>query len=102
MNRVKLEIQFFNGCPNSQKMIDRVREAITKLSVKVDYKETLVESSEYAHEMKFRGSPTLLINEIDFENLPEPEDGNLSCRYYPNGLPETEQIVNEIKKIGDV
>lgn len=30
--------------------------------------------------------------------LPEPEIGNLSCRYYPNGLPATEQILYEIKK----
>jgi hypothetical protein len=94
------EIQYFTGCSNSQTMIDSVREAITKLSAKVDYKETLVESPEYACKIKFRGSPTLLINGIDFENLPEPENGNLSCRYYPKGIPETEQILNEIKKKG--
>jgi hypothetical protein len=100
MNKINVEIQYFNGCPNSQTMIDRVRNAITSLSIKVDYKETLVESPEFADKVKFRGSPTLLINDIDFENLPEPECGNLSCRYYSNGLPETEQIINEIEKKG--
>jgi GTP cyclohydrolase FolE2 len=102
MNTVKIEIQYFKACPNSQLMIERVRDAITRLSFKVDYKEILVESPEYAHEIKFRGSPTLLINGIDFENLPEPVEGNLSCRYYPNGLPAIEQIVNEIKRKGTV
>jgi len=102
MKEVKIEIQYFTGCPNSQTMIDRVRAVITKLSVNVDYKETLVESPEYADKIKFRGSPTLLINGIDFENLPEPENGNLSCRYYANGLPETEIVVNEIEKKGNI
>jgi hypothetical protein len=102
MSKLKIEIQYFSGCPNSQTMIDRVREAIKNFSSNVDYKETLVESPEYADKIKFRGSPTLLINGIDFENLPEPEKGNLSCRYYPNGLPDTEKIVNEIEKKGNL
>ncbi|MDZ7763742.1 MAG: DUF2703 domain-containing protein [Melioribacteraceae bacterium] len=102
MSQVKIEIQYFTGCPNSQTMIDRVREAITNFSSNVEYKEILVESPEYADKIKFRGSPTLLINGIDFDNLPEPESGNLSCRYYANGLPETEQIINKIKMKGNL
>lgn len=98
MNSVKIEIQYFTGCPNSQKMIERVKNAVEQISFDINYKETLVETPEEADRLKFRGSPTLLIDGKDFENLPEPEKGNLSCRYYPNGLPETEQIINEIKR----
>lgn len=101
MNPMKIEIQYFTGCPNSQKMIQKVKNAIDKISFDINYKETLVETPEEADRLKFRGSPTLLINGEDFENLPEPEKGNLSCRYYPNGVPETEQIVNEIKMKGN-
>ena len=82
-------------------MIERVRDAITQTSLEIEYSETLVETPEEADKLKFRGSPTLLIEGKDFENLPEPERGTFSCRYYPKGLPETEQILNEIKMIGD-
>ncbi|MDP2303209.1 MAG: DUF2703 domain-containing protein [Ignavibacteria bacterium] len=98
MKSVKIEIQYFNGCPNSQTMIDRVKEAITNSKIKIDYKEILVESSEYADKIKFRGSPTLLINNIDFEELPEPVQGSLSCRYYPNGIPDMQLILKRIKE----
>lgn len=101
MKKLKVEIQYFTGCPNSQKMIGRVKYAVEQTSLEINYIETLVETPEEADRLKFRRSPTLLIDGKDFENLPEPEKGSLSCRYYPNGLPETEQIVNEIKKKGN-
>lgn len=98
LNKVKVEVQYFSGCPNSQSMLERVREAINQASIEVDFKETLVETPEEADEIKFRGSPTLLINEKDFEDLLEPGNGNLSCRYYPKGLPTTVQILDQIKR----
>jgi hypothetical protein len=90
--KVSIELQYFKGCPNSEEMIKRVRMAIEGLSIKIDYKETLVETPELAQQVKFRGSPTLLVNGIDLEYMPEPEEGNLACRYYGNGLPNEEKI----------
>lgn len=89
--KIKIELQHFDGCPNSPILIERVKEAIIGLK-NIDYKDILVDSNEKAKELKFRGSPTLLINGVDFENLPEPEDPNLACRLYPNGLPTFEGI----------
>ena len=98
MKKLKIEVQYFIGCPNSQKMIERVRTAVKQTLLEIDYAETLVETPEEANKIKFRGSPTLLINGKDFEDLEEPVKGSFSCRYYPNGLPETEQIINEIRR----
>lgn len=95
---IRIEIQYFTGCPNSELMIDRTREAINNSSSEIEYIETLVETPESADKIKFRGSPTLLINGVDFENLPEPERGNLSCRYYPNGIPDVQSIIKKIKR----
>lgn len=89
--KIKIELQHFDGCPNSPILIQRIKEAITGFK-NIDYKEILVKSNEKAKELKFRGSPTLLINQVDFENLPEPENPNLACRYYPSGLPTSEEI----------
>ncbi|WP_337871840.1 thioredoxin family protein, partial [Ignavibacterium sp.] len=82
MKKIKIEIQHFLGCPNSPILIERVKEVITNLD-NVSYSEVLIDTNEKAEEIKFRGSPTLLINGEDFENEPEPESPALACRYYP-------------------
>lgn len=92
IQRVKVEIQLFDGCPNSGEMINRVREAINQLGINVEYSETYVETPEIARRVKFRGSPTLLVNGADIENLPEPETASLACRFYKDGLPSVERI----------
>ncbi|MEO8398753.1 MAG: DUF2703 domain-containing protein, partial [Ignavibacteriaceae bacterium] len=90
-------IQHFHDCPNSPTLIKRVNEALKGLD-NIDYKEILVDTNEIAEEVKFRGSPTLLINGKDFENMPEPEKPALMCRYYPNGLPNINDIRERILK----
>ena len=79
----------------------RKRSAIELIPKEIDYTETLVEGPEEAEYIKLRGSPTLLINGKDFEDLPEPKNGNLSCRDYSKGLPDIERIIKEIEKEGE-
>lgn len=98
MNRIKIDLQHFIGCPNSPILIERIAEAIKGLD-NIDYTEIIVDSNEKAKEIKFRGSPTLLINGEDFENQPEPKSPALSCRYYPNGLPDVYAIQERIKML---
>ncbi len=99
---VFIEVQFFNGCPNSEEMILRVKAAMEEFDERIRYKEILVETQEEAERVKFRGSPTVLINGIDLENMPAPSEANLACRYYKNGLPTVirikEFITDQLKK----
>ena len=97
MKNISIELQHFHGCPNSPVLIERVKEAIKGFE-NINYTEVLVDSNEKAIEIKFRGSPTLLINGEDFENQPEPENPALACRYYPKGLPEVSQIKDKLSK----
>lgn len=94
--KLKIEIQHFIGCPNSPVLIERVKEAIKEFQ-DVDYQEILIDSNEKAKEVGFRGSPTLLINGIDFENLSIPQEPTLACRYYPSGLPDVKQIKDKLR-----
>lgn len=89
---MKIEVQHFEGCPNSVEMIARVRTAIEEFNERIEYKEILVETSELAQQINFRGSPTVLINGIDIERMPEQTKANLACRYYSKGLPSVRQI----------
>ena len=71
-------------------------EAVFELEHQIEFKikETLIESNEEAKKLNFRGSPTILINNEDLEDFHAPDHPSLTCRYYSNGLPST----NEIKK----
>lgn len=95
---IKIELQHFIGCPNSPVLIERIREAINGQD-NIDYKEVIIDSNEKALELKFRGSPTLLINGEDFDYQPEPEYPALACRYYPKGLPDIADIRKKISEI---
>ena len=95
-DKIKIEIQHFRGCPNSPEMIHRVKEAIKGSEEKIEYNEVLVESNELAGKLKFRGSPTVLINGEDIEGREEPESAALNCRVYKNDLPSVEEIKNKI------
>lgn len=90
--KVKLEFQYFEGCPNHIKMQNNLNEAIKGLEDKVEIKKVLVEDEATAMQVKFRGSPTLLINGEDLLGMPVPEEPSLACRYYPKGIPTSEEI----------
>ena len=94
---LKIEVQYFNGCPNADVMIRRIKEAISIFAEEVDCREVIVDTPKKAQKYKFRRSPTVLINGIDLEGLPEPTEGNLSCRYYKDGVPSVETIINIIE-----
>lgn len=94
---ITVEFQYFNGCLNSDLMMDRVREAISQVDIKVELKMVLINTPEKAKKYNFRGSPTVLVDGIDLEGLPEPSVGNLACRYYHNGIPSVEFVVNSIR-----
>lgn len=96
MYKVLIQIQYFEGCPNVPLMISNVEIAIKDFEQFVWFEKILVENNELANELKFRGSPTLLINDIDLEYMPEPLNITLSCRVYQNGVPNAETIKNRI------
>jgi len=90
--KVKLEYQYFEGCPNHKMMIEYLKEALEGLEDKIVLKEVLVEDQFTAKRVGFRGSPTLLIDEEDIEGIPAPIEPNLSCRFYSNGIPKADEI----------
>ncbi len=94
---VKLEFQHFHCCPNGHLLLERVREAIAKVSVDVELIEMIVEDNETAARVKFLGSPTLLINGHDLMGVSLPDDHHFACRYYAEGLPSIEFIIQRIK-----
>ena len=98
MNKIELIFQYFEGCPHAGTLRQNVKEAIVGFEESIVYKEELIDTLELAIKNKFRGSPTLLINGEDFENMPPPEQPALACRFYPKGVPSKEKIIDRIAK----
>ena len=100
--KIRLEFQYFEGCPNHKKMSDNLTEALKGLEDKIELRNILVEDEETARRIGFIGSPTLLVNGKDLEGVPSREHPSLSCRFYPNSVPSVdfikEKIIQELNK----
>lgn len=101
MGKIKIEVQYFQGCPNSETVLEMVKKYVFESEDKIEYREILVDTDDAAKKYKFRGSPTVLINGNDIEGLKENETPSLSCRYYPNGLPTDNDLTNYMKDINE-
>ena len=95
---VRVELLYFDGCPNWKVADDRLAQALAELGrddVVVD--RHLVETAEQAEELAFAGSPTIRIDGTDPFATGEEQIG-LACRVYvtPAGLsgsPDAAQLL---------
>lgn len=99
---MKLEILYFDGCPNWQEAGARVRAAATaagKPDVEIGY--WRIASDAEAAAAPFAGSPTILVDGADvFDDVVPVTE--LACRVYPTeaglaGLPTIEQLANALR-----
>ena len=95
---MRVELQYFDGCPSwrqTDQLLRQALEAVGRADVAVEH--VRVDSLEQAEAVGFRGSPTMLIDDV------EPFAGDdaavgFACRLYrtPDGLagaPTYEQIL---------
>jgi len=95
---VRTEVLYFDGCPNHEALLPRMREILARTGVSAEIDLRRIASDEAAQRERFLGSPSVGINGRDIE--PEAEqrtDYGLKCRLYraPTGLsgqPEEELL----------
>lgn len=107
---MKVEVLYFEGCPNHAPTVERVREALQSQNETAIVQEVEVRTEGEAESIGFLGSPTVRINGLDIEpkarNL---KSYGLSCRTYldgakRSGVPSSELIrlaINEQKTSHD-
>jgi hypothetical protein len=73
---------FYEDCPSHELALQRLREVLAEESIDTDVEVVEVESEEQAQELRFIGSPTILLNGLDI--VPPPPDSHyaLTCRAY--------------------
>jgi hypothetical protein len=95
---VNIEFQYFDSCPNVPKLEEELNIALDQFEGNVNLKKIKISDQEAASKFKFRGSPTLIINNLDFEFMPEPKNPTLCCRIYKNGLPSSDDILKRLNQ----
>lgn len=94
---MRIDLLYFDGCPNWLVMHERVREAVALIEQDCDVRLVEVTSPDMALERGFHGSPSVLVNGTDVFAEPGAPVG-LACRLYPTpeglrGAPTLDQLV---------
>jgi hypothetical protein len=97
MDDMRVQLLYFDGCPNRTLLEERLKEALDLLDDPSTVEHLQVGSQEQAERLRFAGSPSILIDGTDPFASPGIAVG-LSCRVYPtpdspSGSPTLDQLV---------
>lgn len=96
-----VQLLFFDGCPNWQETDQRLRDALAVLGLDLAPMYVSVTTEKDAERLRFRGSPTVLVDGVDpFADDQSPV--GLSCRLFPTpdglrGSPTVAQLVEVLR-----
>src|ERR1017187_1256709 len=95
---VRIEVLSFDGCPNRDIALQRLRAAIDAEEVTAEVTEVQVKDPAAAESLRFLGSPTVRVNGVDVEHRARSSARfGFMCRTYltehgPEGAPSIEII----------
>lgn len=90
---MKIEILYFDGCPNYLPAFERLKAVLSQDGLSLDAELIEVKDEAMAKELRFVGSPTIRVNGLDIEADSRGATATgLACRRYRGGLPSEEMI----------
>ena len=101
---MKVELLYFDGCPNYESVVPRVRELLGQAGVSADVELRRIESDEDARRLRFLGSPTVRVDGRDVEPGADERAGYaLQCRLYRTaagvaGAPPDDWIIAALRE----
>lgn len=100
---MKVEVLFFEGCPNHKPAVELARDVARELGVPAEVEEVEVLSSEDAKRLRFLGSPSIHVDGVDVEPRARAmTDFGFTCRTYGGkGLPKREVVAAAMKASTD-
>jgi hypothetical protein len=99
---VRIEVFYFDGCPNHLPAMERVRAIVQQEGVCAEVSEIEVKDESTAKALAFPGSPTIRINGLDIEPaMRGSADTGFACRRYPGGLPSEAMIRAALREARD-
>ncbi|MFQ5599067.1 MAG: DUF2703 domain-containing protein [Candidatus Krumholzibacteriia bacterium] len=80
---MKVQILYFDGCPNFEPTLDLLKQTASKLSVHPQIDTVEVKSANDARRLRFLGSPTVRVDGQDVDPAARCRtDYAMSCRVY--------------------
>ncbi len=97
---MKIEIIYFNGCPNIQAAKDNIKAACKELGIEGSVQEWNQNDDNAPDFTKKYGSPTVLVNGKDVAGDPGDCCTSGSCRIYTDmtGIPSVELIRTALER----
>ena len=97
---MRIEILYFEGCPNLWPTLELAREVVGELGLDAEIREVRVETPEEATRKRFIGSPSVRVHGKDIEpEARERTEYTLSCRIYSDGgVPPRELLKAALKE----
>lgn len=77
-----IQFFYFADCPSHELALARLRQVLQEEGVADNVEIIAVESEEQAQQLRFPGSPTILINSKDIVAPPPDVSYTLTCRAY--------------------
>ena len=99
--RKKVEILYFDGCPNHSEMVERVHSVVSELGIDAEIVGVKVSTAEDAERLRFLGSPSVRVGGVDIE--PDARASRayaFACRTYGagEGAPPREWIAAALQE----
>jgi hypothetical protein len=97
---MRVEILYFEGCPNHPPTVELVRRAIDECGVSAQLEEVEVRDQADAGRLRFLGSPTVRVDGADIE--PDADERSayaVGCRLYgDSGVPPRDLVVSALTR----
>lgn len=99
---MKIDVLYFEGCPNHEPALDLVRAVVRELGVDAVLNEIEIRSPEDVTRLAFLGSPTIRVNGQDIEPARRGDENYaMSCRRYgDSGVPPRELLIESLSSGG--
>jgi hypothetical protein len=100
---LKIELLYFDGCPNHEALLPRLREIVGDLGVAAEVDLRRIGGDDAAQRERFLGSPTVRVDGHDVEPGAERRvDFGMKCRLYRaatglSGQPADEWLVTALR-----
>jgi hypothetical protein len=104
---VTIEVLYFDGCPNHEAFLPRLRELLAAVGASTDVELRRVESIEAAEHERFLGSPTVRVDGRDIDpTARDRTDFGLKCRLYTaddglRGTPPDAWVIDAVRRRAD-
>jgi hypothetical protein len=95
---VRIEFRYWEGCPSHPEAMELLERVLRERGIEADVVVRHVGTQEEAEELRFPGSPTILVDGRDVDPQGATARSALNCRIYrlPNGkvspVPSREQL----------